>query len=382
MRLENLDRVRNKEEKSFGGFARAIRDAKSNDSFKRQKALDTIKNVYGSHYSTSKSAAVTKSAMGETSGTIGGYIVPREYATSLLYSIAEKCFFFPRAAQIPMSSATTDCPVVDAVTTQAAGTAPWFGGALYTWGFEDNPLPETEPAFRQVSLTAWDLIGNTLVSNQWIDDTSEPVGPPNAAVPQLTGEERLINLFGAAGAWYVEYAMFQGAGSGTRMPLGIINAPCAIAVTRTTSNQITISDIANMTGKLLPSGWVNGIWACHPTVVPKLVSISSLQINDGNEQSPGCIGRIMTMPVFVTDKVPALGTKGDLCLFDPSLYAVGVRQEVLIDVSDQVPGANGFLTNQSWIRVWIRLDGKPMHSSTITLADGSNTVSSVVTLSA
>ncbi len=367
--------------KSFGGFVRAIRDSHSHDSYVRSNGQAVIK-AYGSEYHQYTPNSVKKSAMGESSGTIGGYIVPREYSTALMFSIAEGGFFYNRATKVPMTAATTECPVVDAVTAQAAGTAPYFGGALYTWGFEDNPVPQTEPSFRQVSLTAWDLIGNSLVSNQWLDDTSEQVVPPNASVPQVTGEERLIQLFGAAGAWYVEYAMFQGAGSGSRMPLGIVNAPCAIAVTRSSGNAIASADISGMVAKLLPSGWTKGIWACHPTALAQVMKISGYQINDGVYVEPGCVGRLISLPVFVTDKLPPLGTKGDICLFDPSLYAVGVRQEVLIDVSDQVPGANGFLTNQSWIRVWVRLGGSPIPSGPVTLADGSNTASSVVVLAA
>jgi HK97 family phage major capsid protein len=85
----------------------------------------------------------------------------------------------------------------------------------------------------------------------------------------------------------------------------------------------------------------------------------------------------MCLPLFVTEKLPALGTTGDLLLTDPSLYIIGDRMAVMIDVSDPGPG---FRTNQSWFNVWLRQDAMPLTSGIITLQDTQTQVSQVVVL--
>jgi HK97 family phage major capsid protein len=75
-------------------------------------------------------------------------------------------------------------------------------------------------------------------------------------------------------------------------------------------------------------------------------------------------GFLMNRPLFVTDKLPALGTKGDLMFFDPYLYVVADRQQVLIDTSIYDP--NVFTKNQTMFRVWLRMGGRPMLANQIT----------------
>src|SRR5262249_38160018 len=87
-------------------------------------------------------------------------------------------------------------------------------------------------------------------------------------------------------------------------------------------------------------------------------------------------GTILGRPVYFTEKVPKLGTKGDLGLYDLSKYLLGKRMELEISVSPHVR----FLNNQmAWRVVW-RGDGQPWLNNAITLADGSHTVSPFVIL--
>lgn len=347
--------------RSFTNFLKAI---KSHD----HRTLDT---VYETGY-TSSPLAVTKTAMGESSGSAGGYIVPLDYTLKLMEAFAEESFVYPRANVIPMTEAEMQCPKIDVETAQAAGTAPYFGGVLFKWGSEQAPA-ETEPAFRAESLKAWDLLGYAVIANPMLDD----IGP--------AGENYLLKLFGRAAAWYAEFAFFQGTGTAAKMPLGILNAPATIVQNASAANSIVIADITKMTNKLLPYSWKNAIWATHPSCLAQIQSISQYYINielmDGKRQGPQC-GMLCTRPLFVTDKLPALGTggnanKGCLVLFDPSLYAIGERQQVLIDVSEHTL----FQTQQTVYRIWLRLDGKPVLSNTITLADGSSTASGFIALS-
>ena len=336
--------------RQFTGFLRAIRD----------KDYRVIKDVYESRY-------VSKAAMGETSGTVGGYIVPPQYTTRLMNVISENSFILQRANVVPMVDGV-ECraPRVDVETNQTTGTSPLFGGINFKWGFSQAPA-ETEPTFRLTTLTAWDLIGYAVVSNDWLMDAGEE------------GDEFLIRLLGTAAAWAAEYAFLQGLGADQSMPLGVVKAPATVTVTRAVASQIAAADVAGMAAKLLPYSWTNAVWACNPSCLAQIGKISTYIVNGdyGFAYGMGNAGFLMSRPLFVTDKLPPLGALGDLILFDPSLYAVGMRQEVVIDLSTLGPA---FPTNQTDLRCWLRCDGKPQVSGPIRIADGTTTVSPYVAL--
>ncbi len=342
-------------EKSFGGFLRTLTATKSKRKEVRLQAIESLEKDFGSVY---------KTPMNEASGSEGGYLVPYDFSLQLMNTLDQASIIYPRANKVPMWSATTYCPTVNTTTAQSAGTPPFFGGMLFTWGFQEVP-PNTAATFSQVELTAWDLIGVTPISNQMLAD----LGPD--------GEKALVNVFGKAAAWFTEYAFFTGMGAGTQMPLGITNSKGKF-VARASGNVVSNTDIGTMSAALLPFSWGNAIWACHPTVLAQVAKITNFQLNVDITRHPGAVGTLMTMPLYVTDKLPTLGSQGDIVLFDPSLYVVGVRSEVMIDVSDE----QLFQTNQTMFRVWLRIDGRPQVSNLITLSDGSTTVSPYVILQA
>jgi HK97 family phage major capsid protein len=345
--------------RSFTGFLKAVA---TNDRY-------TLSRDYESHYVSGSGATVQKTAMGEGSGALGGYLIPQDYTLGLMNVISEESFIYPRADVWPMMAAEIKLPTIDVETLQSTGTSPYFGGVLFKWGSEQAPL-ETEPTFRQLSLKAWDLLGYAVVSNQLLEDT----GPD--------GESALIRLFGRAAAHYAEYAFLQGLGTGQKMPLGIINSPALLTVTRRAAGQIGTSDIAAMTSNLLPYSWKRAIWTCSPSCMSQIVALSNFFLNQAAKQGEleqyAGSGAILSRPLFITESLPALGTQGDILLFDPSLYVIGNRQEVLIEASTH----DAFKTNQTTFRVWLRLDGKPRLASTVRLIDGSDVVSAYVALSA
>lgn len=300
-----------------------------------------------------KTYRVEKAAMQESSGALGGYTVPPDYTLALMEVLAEESYLYPRATVLPMRHATLLCPRLDVETKQALGNSPFVSGIRFHWGFEKAPQ-ETEPTFRQLELTAWDLLGYLISSNQLLDD----IGP--------LGEKALFNLFGRAAAWYMEYAFLQGTGSADSMPLGVLNAAGAFTINRSTIGQILQKDIANMANALLPFSWQHCIWMCSPTTLNQVIQIPTYFANDGSSTDGSC-GNLLTRPLFVSEKLSAVGARGDLLLLDPRLYVVGQRADIVVDVTREDAG---FVRNQSTIRVWLRVDGKPWLSNPVTLADG------------
>lgn len=316
------------------------------------------------HYSP-----VQKVAMDSLSGMTGGYLVPESISYALMEGLAERSVIRPRALVVPMTTRTISLPMPSTgsgTTAYGAGVSPFFGGMTFSWlGGEGVALTETEPTFREGKLVARDLIGYAVVSNQLVQDIG------------AEGELALARLFGRAAAWAEEYGFLRGTGTGTLQPMGILNANCAIDITRAGSNAISQVDIAKMTAKLIPGGWAASIWMTHPTTLEKIMGLSTWIPNANPLGSEfGAVGTLMTRPLFVTEKLPPLGTRGDLIFFDPSAYVIGDRQQIMIEASDQVR----FSTFQTVFKVWVRVDGQPVLSDKVILADGAETASSIVVL--
>lgn len=315
---------------------------------------------------------VYKAAMSEDQGGIGGYLVPTLLSTALYDVIAENAIVRPRASVVPMTTLQTTVPVPDYQTLQSSGTSPFFGGMSFKWtqtGTESTrPLSETEPTWREVVLVAFELAGYALLSNDLFADWT-------------AGTEAYLNrLIGAACAWAEDLAFLIGTGLG--QPQGMQTCPAALSVTRNAATDFKGQDAAAMLAKLLPVCYGRACWAVSPLVVNKLVQMSApvWQANETNPPGPGGgpLGYLLNHSLYVSEKLPPLGTAGDVLLFDPALYLVGDRRQAAIEVSGHEPTA--FVRNQSVIRVVHRVGGQPALSASVRLQDASTVVSPYVFL--
>jgi len=145
-----------------------------------------------------------------------------------------------------------------------------------------------------------------------------------------------------------------------------------------------------MMSHLLMSSWNKAIWAMHPQVLQQLLPMADstngrlVWVNQfalGGRDNAGPIAAkmpisLLGLPIYFTEKLPALGTKGDVMLIDMSKYIVGDRMAIQIETSPHVK----FLTNQMVWRIIARWDGQPWLDNVITLADGAYQVSPMVLL--
>jgi HK97 family phage major capsid protein len=326
------------------------------------------------HYGSVFNEWQKKAALGDSSGATGGYAVPPDFYAKLVAIMEENTFFRKRAFVMPMASATLQIPYLDVTTAQSAGVSPFFGGLQMYWTAEAQTRTETEPAFKQLELKANELSGYSVSSNILLQDAAFGL------------EKFLFTLFGRALGWYEEYAFLQGNGVGK--PQGVLSAGATIAVTRNAGSAIKFVDVAKMFGSLLPASQTKAIWITTPTCVQQLLQL----VDAGNRalflpseaypqtgmggihQAPNWT--LLGLPLFITEKLPALGTKGDLMLADPSLYVIGDRMQVEVAASEHV----NFLKNQMTWRVVERVDGQPWMDKPVTLQDSTTTVSPFVVL--
>ncbi len=357
-----------------------------NEHFEKEHKFVSIHKAAKYGIKDEVSGVVRKAALAEGSGVTGGYVVPPQFIAELQTIGAEDGFIEQRAKVIPMTSYTMQLPMLDITTAQASGVSPYFGGISATWQPEAALVSESEPTFKQSDWTAWNLQLFTIASNQLLMDNG--VGM----------DALLTQLFGQAMVWYKEYAFLRGTGAGASMPMGVINAPATYVQSRTVASRFTLADAAAMLSHLQVRSWDDACWVMHQSVIPQLIQMASgavantasttyipgTQLVWTNMFQSGVNGPMASklptaflngLPIFFTEKVPTLGTKGDVSLIDWSKYVIGNRMEMQIDVSNQYR----FQNNQLCWRVIARCDGRPWLNSTISDANGW-TISPMVTL--
>lgn len=349
----------------MGRFLQAVHAAASGkDLAQVEKALDRM-----------GSTPITKASLAEGSGATGGYTVPVQFYADLMRIVAEESFAKQLCTTIPMTSRSILVPALDMSTTPAAGTSAFFGGIAASWQPEAASINESEPTFQSIELVARDLVFHTVASNQLLADNA-------VALDTL-----LTTLFKEAMAWFYDYYVLRG--TGVNQPLGALNSAAAFAEARSGATSVSLDDLAQMMSHLLVSSWDKAIWVMHPSVLPKLIQLTNgatnapflVWINPAPSGTDGPIAnklpmKLFGLPIYWTEKVPALGTKGDVMLIDLSKYLLGDRLALQIETSPHVK----FLNNQMVWRIVARWDGQPWLKQTIKLADGSHQVSPFVVL--
>lgn len=137
-----------------------------------------------------------------------------------------------------MATRTVQVPVLDVTTAPSAGDTAFLGGVVARWTEEATTLNETEPTFKQVDLTNYELSGYSKLSNTLLQDSAVGL------------EAFLFQLFSKAIAWYEDYAFLRG--NGVAKPLGVLNWAGLISVTRSAASAFALADAAGMLARLLP----------------------------------------------------------------------------------------------------------------------------------
>lgn len=310
-----------------------------------------------------------KNDMSSVKPSDGGFLIPEILRAELLRVALERSVVRSRARVIPMDSLTVPFPMVDSTSNVSSV----YGGITGFWTEEGATLTETQPRFGRIELKANKLCLYTEVPNELIRD----------ARPSL--EAFIGDIFPEALAWFEDVAFFIGGGVGE--PLGFINAPGAVNVTRSTvvaGNNVEWVDIANMYSRMLPQSLDRAVWIISPDVMPSLLTA---QLPGGgpilvstSTGFPAAQGQpplsLLGAPVIVSEKARAIGTTGDINFVDFGFYLLGDRQAMSARQSEEFR----FSSDVTAFRVIERLDGRPWLASPITPQNGGSTLSPFVKL--
>ena len=314
--------------------------------------------------------AEQKATLVEGTDSAGGFLVYPEFRNQLLELAIENSIIRGNGAFVlPMASDTLNIPrVVD--TTHTASV---YGGVVGTWEAEGATMTEAEPTFGSCKLTAHNLNGYTKASNQLLTDSG------------ITLDPLLTRMFGESYGWFEDIAFIRGTGSG--QPLGILNAPCLVSVTRQDTNNVLFKDIINIYSRMLPGSRDRAVWIMNHEVLPELMFMNAANTADNAYGAQTVFAKnivdpidqtILGRPYFVTEKMSAMGDAGDIGFFDLGHYIIGDRKAITMDASTHVY----FTTNHTAWRFTLRVDGQPWLASALTPYKGTATLSPFVTLTA
>lgn len=307
-----------------------------------------------------------RAVMSETVPSSGGFSVPEEFAGWLLDASLESEIVRPRAQVWPMKSDSIKIPGWDAATHSSS----LFGGLTGAWLAELGTATEVYAKMRQINLNAKKLACYTAASNELVADG-------------IDFERQIQTALIKTISWYLDYAFIQGTGSG--QPLGIINDPALITVSKENGqvvSTIVFENCVKMYARLAPQCMANAVWIANQTTIPQVLTMSLSVGTGGAPIQPAVLQQggkfsLLGKEVLFTEKCPALGSAGQLLLVDPTQYAIGLRKEVSLDKSIHV----GWTTDQASYRAILRADGMGTWDKAITPKAG-DTLSWCVALAA
>jgi HK97 family phage major capsid protein len=314
---------------------------------------------------------VIANAWTERRGADGGFLVPWSL-TEKVFAYLSEAVIWPRASVLTMGEYRVGLPTLDN-PSQASG-AQGLGGITFSLTPDGGAITASNPEFGAQFLEAQKLAA--LIS---------PVPNELAADAEAAFDDLFSRITGMGLAWQLDDLFYNG--SGVAEPQGILYSPAALAVTRATSSEVLHADVVAMAKALHPASKKKATWLASEDTFDFLLDLyetvgtapsgqqipppGSLKFNSQSGQ-----WELLGLAFEVSDHQPPIGTPGDLVLCDLSLYQIGSREMMTVDVSSK--GAT-FAADASAYRVRTRVDGRFLPQSTYTLANG-KTVSPLVVL--
>ena len=278
---------------------------------------------------------------------LGGALVPEQFRPELMMMNLQPTSIRPRAMVIPMMAPTISIPAI----RDESHRENVFGGVEFEFLEVNTQIPDTEPDFKLIELTARSLAGRTLIPNTLIQDSF-------SSVPAL-----IYRLWGQAVPWIEEKHFLRGTGVG--QPLGVLKSSAALVSDRNAADLIAWADVAEMESHLLPSSEGRAIWMAHPAAKSQIMQLRNGEVSafqsSLNERMPSMLnGR----PIVWNEHMSPRNENGQLALIDWTYYVIGDRQVLSMEASTHEKFSN-YITVLRGIE---RFDGKPWLDTPLTLA--------------
>lgn len=306
-------------------------------------------------------AATIKESVGED----GGFLVPEEISSEILKKMGGDDSLMSRTTALQVSG--------NNLTINVDETQPWNGGVTAAWTNEGGTIAESKPSFKQASWRLQKLAALVKATDEMLDDATAlesyiKAAAPNAIVHQIN--KAILN------------------GNGVGKPLGIIQSPFAVTVSKESgqaNDTVVAANILKMYSRMFPASRANAAWYINPAVEEQLRLMVDpngdyLYISPGGQMNQTPYGMLLGRPVIpLMAGIPALGDLGDIIFGDLSYYymirkAGGVKSATSIHLH--------FDKEVTSFRFSMRLDGRCPFTSPVTTEFGSYQMSGFVLLEA
>jgi len=366
--LKSAGYVPRSEFKSFNDFVRCGMDhggvnfagAATTQSSKFTNRLDN-------HFKALKAVQ----GMSEGVGAEGGYTVIPEFAPGIIDRVyANNLWNETDNYTVSGNNMTFKA---NAETSRRDGSR--AGGIRGYWVDEGASLTSSKPTFRDVTLKLNKLAVLVYLTDELINDTSDAL---ESYVTKKASEE--FNFL-------IGNSLINGTGVG--QPLGILNAPSLLAISKESGQlaaTIQTENIEKMYNRFYAPNLPSAKWYhnqdCQSQLGLMTLGIGAAGIATGMNgdmfpnMSAAPFGSLKGIPRQPIEFAQTVGTQGDIILADMrqmlSISKGGVMQAVSMHVE--------FLTDQLALRFVMRLSATPWEISPITPFNGSNTQSNFITL--
>lgn len=299
-------------------------------------------------------------------GATGGFALPIQFDSTIRMAMAQQAIVRPRASVIPAGSppdARLEFPALDQTSAQNM-----YGGVIVTHTGEGVTMTETTMRLREVSIEPKEISAYIVVTNKLLNNW-------------VAAGSFIQMQIGNAMRGAEDYDFMRG--TGINQALGFINCAAAVAYARAGANAIAWADVYNMYARAKMGGSL--VWIGSQTIIPQLAAmvdagnhavwISGAGVGSGASQA--LPGTLMGIPIVFADRLPPLGTRGDLNLVDLNYYLIKDGSGPMAASSEHIL----FLSNKTVFKLVWNVDAKPWLSEPLALEGSSaNTVSPFVTL--
>ena len=282
-------------------------------------------------------APLERKALGEGTGSAGGFLVPEQYLGEVKDRITARAIVRRAGATVyPMATDTLNVPKVT-------------GGATAYWIGENAQITASDETLDQLQLVAKLLAAMVKVSNQLLSDAS-----PSAEAAIRRDIAKVIALA-------EDNAFIAGTGTGNQ-PLGIINTTGVNGLSLGANGATpTFDNIYDALYQVENNNGLASAWVMHPRTKNTLKKIKDSTGNFIYNVAPSVKepDTLVGLPVYLTTQIPTNLTVGTST--DCSYILVGQFDEAIIgeraglEFSTDQSGT-AFEYYQTWIRAIARLD--------------------------
>ncbi len=300
----------------------------------------------------------------------GGYLLQDTFSNVLLERIYETSPVPQRVWRVPIGP-NSNSLVMNGIDETSRADGSRAGGVLAYWSGEATTVTAKKPKFRRLNLMLDKLMAVFYATDELLEDATAL----GAMASRLFGDE-------------MDFKLADGIinGSGVGMPLGIMNGPDLITVSKETGQQAATLDawnIIKMYARMYSRSMQSAVFFISQDILPQLITMNipigtagALLYMPAGGLSAAPYGNIFGRPVIPIEQCKTLGTAGDIIFTDLSQYLLiekgGLKSAQSIHVK--------FLEDETTFRFTYRVNGQPTWHNTLTPFNTGDTISPTVVI--